>query len=275
MKNEVAQRSLGHACRHGNAVKAQEAIDAGADANADVFNWREGTLGGSATAAYVAAGRGHIAVLDVLLPAPVSADPDKGNARTGATPCLVACANDHPEAVAVLLEHGADPNSTDNEGATPCMMAVKYYDGAPALRALAEGAARQDRALEVNALGTGGWEGKTALDIALNQNRAEAAAYLRDELGALRGKAVRRRRVCRLAIRVLLQYKLHRRAKQWLVERLAAAKARVDFAPGGAGADQAAASFAVAAAVPAQAPPPPPIDDDSCDEPPAKRARTE
>ena len=126
-------------------------------------------------------------------------------------------------------------------------------------------------------MGTGGYwaKGKTALDLALEQNHAEAAAYLRDELGALTAKAIRRRRVCRLAIRVLLQYKLHRRAKQWLIERLAAAKARVDFAPGGAGADQAAASFAVAAAVPPQAPPPPPSSDDSCDEPPAKRARTQ
>ena len=78
--------------------------------------------------------------------------------------------------------------------------------------------------------------------------------------------------MCRLAIRVLLQYKLHRRAKEWLVERLAAAKARVDFAPGGIGAEQTADHFAETVA--AAEPPPPPIDDDSCDEPPAKCART-
>jgi len=28
------------------------------------------------------------------------------------------------------------------------------------------------------------WQGKTALDVALARNHAEAAAYLRDELGA-------------------------------------------------------------------------------------------
>ena len=142
----------------------------------------------------------------------------------------------------------------------------------PSIRALAEGAAQQGFALAVNAVVTGNerWEGKTALDVALECNHAETAAYLRDELGALRAKAVRRRRVCRLAIRVLLQYKLHRRAKQWLCERLAAAKARVDFAPGGAGAEQTADHFAETVA---QAePPPPPLDDD---EPPAKRARTQ
>ena len=77
-------------------------------------------------------------------------------------------------------------------------------------------------ALDLNVVGTRSiYRGKTALDLALEpwNNHVEAAAYLRDELGALTGKAVRRRRVCRLAIRVLLQYKLHRRAKQWLIER--------------------------------------------------------
>ncbi len=54
------------------------------------------------------------------------------------------------------------------------------------LHALAEGTARQPegRTLDVNAVDR---DGKTALDIALSCNgNEEAAAYLRDELGALR-----------------------------------------------------------------------------------------
>ena len=49
------------------------------------------------------------------------------------------------------------------------------------------GAARQGRALDVNAVATrGAWKGKTALDVALEYGKAETAAVLRDELGALR-----------------------------------------------------------------------------------------
>ena len=111
------------------------------------------------------------------------------------------------------------------------------------------------------------WKGETALDRALHTNRVEAVAYLRDDLGALRGKAVRRRKV--------MWTVLYLRAAKCLLRKFAwahaIAQARVDFARGGAGADQAAASFAVAAAIPSQAPPPPPLDDD---EPPAKRGRT-
>ena len=76
-----------------------------------------------------------------------------------------------------------------------------------------------------------------------NDYADEAAVLLRDELGALTGRAVRRRRVCRLAVRELL----HRRAAEWLLHKYAAAKARVDFAPGGAGAQLAAAEFTAAA----------------------------
>ena len=57
----------------------------------------------------------------------------------------------------------------DNGGVTPSMIAAVEGDTA-CLRALAEGAARQGVALDVNAVGTvGRWRGKTALDLALER----------------------------------------------------------------------------------------------------------
>ena len=117
--------------------------------------------------------------------------------------------------------------------------------------------------------------GKTALDCALRNNPAsEAVAYLRDELGALRGKAVRRRRMLPKAVGVLLRRRLVHARNVWLKKRLKAAKERVAFRPGGVGAQQAAASWKAAVAkeaapTPTHEPPPP------SDEPPAKRARTQ
>ena len=168
-------------------VGARKAVDDGADKDAAVFT-AYGTMGGTCTAAYVAARYGRANVLgDVLLPAPVSADPNTGNTANGRTPCHIACASDQPDAVAVLLAHGADPNRADKDGRTPCMMAARCGGNTACLRALAEGAARQGVALDVNAVATGGyWKGKTALDIARERNEAGAAACLRDELGALR-----------------------------------------------------------------------------------------
>ena len=230
--------ALGIACFFDNKDAAQAAIYAGVDVNAAVFT-STGRLGGTYTAAYVAANWGSTAVLRLLLSPPVSADPDKGCISYGDTPCHAACFGNHPAAIAVLMKHGADPTPTGKCGFTACMWAANRGHKS-CLRALSEGAARQEgRTLNINAVGDNvgwGWEGKTALDWAIQQNRAEAAAYLRDELGALRAKAVRRRRVCRKAIRVLLQYKLHRCVKEWLIERLAAAKVRLEFQPGGPGA---------------------------------------
>ena len=182
-----AQRRLGLASRNGAVDAARKALDDGADANAAVFDI-EGTMDdGNATAAYVAAIHGQCGVLGVLLAAPISADPDKADTRYGETPCHTACANAKPDAVTVLLAHGANPNLADRNGWTACMYAANRGRTA-CLRALAEGTARQEgRTLDVNATVTDGrFKGKTALDIALERNEEEAAAYLRDELGALR-----------------------------------------------------------------------------------------
>jgi len=165
-------------------------VEVGANVNAGVFRvgglWT-GTLGGTCTAAYVAANQGHAFVLEVLLTATPPADPNKGDKSfKKSTPCHTAVLNHHPTAVTVLLAHGGDPNAVDTNGETPCMWGARFGSTA-CLHALADGAAQQDVVLDVNAVGTGGnWTGKTALDIALEYNRHEAVAYLRDELGALR-----------------------------------------------------------------------------------------
>ena len=175
---------LGLASFRGDEAGVLKAVDDGADVNAGVFNFLTGTIQGGTycTAAYVAAFHGHGGVLGVLLSAPVSADPNKGGTRYEHTPCHAACLNDRPDAVTVLLAHGADPNRVSMNGYTSCMFAA--INGHTAcLRALAQG-----RTLDVNAVATGGSDGgKTALDMAVECKKVEAAAYLRDELGALRG----------------------------------------------------------------------------------------
>ena len=143
---------------------------------------------GTCTAAYVAACRDRCGVLGVLLGAPFSVDPAVGNTSNGRAPIHIACAFDAADAVTLLLDHGADANLVDKDGQTPCMFAANLGNTA-CLRALAEGG----RVLNVNAVATGGgWKGLTALDLALRKkananstNKEEAAAYLRDELGAL------------------------------------------------------------------------------------------
>ena len=236
--------------------------------NAACFYWQDGTMGGTCTAACVAARRGHLGVLGVLLAAPVSADPDKGDTSDGWAPLHAACNYDNPDAVTVLLAHGADPNLADKEGVTPCMMAACWGHTA-SLWALADGAARQEgRTLDVNAVSTSGnWKGRTALDLAVDHNKDEAAAYLRDELGALTNSEVRAR-ATRARIR---KFVLHARAVGWFVWRYKAAKARVDFAPGGTGAQKAAAEFASVAATEAAKE----VETDDVPPPPRKRQRTE
>ena len=152
------QQTLGQACREGNGPKAYEALDAGANVDALTF-WTNGHLDGPHSATSVSTRWGRTAFLrDVLLPPPVSADPNKGDAEYGLTPLHEACLYDHPDTLTVLMAYGADPNQTTHTcGATPCMLAARHGNTA-CLRALAEGAALQEgRTLDVNALATGGY----------------------------------------------------------------------------------------------------------------------
>jgi ankyrin repeat protein len=186
MTREEAQVLLGKACFAGGVAGAQRAVAAGADPDEAVFNAGDGSVGGSFTAAYVAAFKDRVDVLRYLV-GDAGADPDKGNTRNGWTPCHVACLHGNDGCVRVLLAGGADPDraTTDGNGDTPCVFAALYGHVA-CLRALREGSPGGVLA-SVNAVATGGfYEGKTALDIAEDRDQDEVAACLRDELGALR-----------------------------------------------------------------------------------------
>ena len=180
-----ALAQLGKACCWGDLDSARRAVEAGADPNEAAFKYN-GSVGGTHTAAYVAAWKDRVDVLRFLL-GDAGADPNKGeNTDDGWTPCHVACYNGNDGIVRVLLAAGADPNraSADGKGRTPCMRAA-FYGHVACLRALREGSPGGALA-SVNAVATGGiWGGKTALDIAEQRNKDEAAAFLRDELGAL------------------------------------------------------------------------------------------
>jgi ankyrin repeat protein len=186
MTAEAKRALLGKASCEGDLAGAQRAVEAGADPDEAAFFPLNGSVGGTCTAAFVAAYKDRIDVLRFLV-GDAGADPDKGDTTNGQTPCHVACAKGNDGSVRVLLAAGADPDraSTDGLGFTPCMVAARFGRVA-CLRALREGSPGGALA-SVNAVGTGGrWEGKTALDLAEVYNHEEAAAFLRDELGALR-----------------------------------------------------------------------------------------
>ena len=188
-----AQRALGSAVVRGVVPAVRRAVgEDGADVNAACFNWRDGTLGGTCTAAYLAARNGQIDVLRELLEH--GADPDKGNPNNGDTPLGIACVYDQASAAYALLRYGgADPNLANKNGVTPCMWAV-YGGSMASLRVLHNatclfgvGVVPAVPCLDVNAVGTGGdFKGKTALDVALELRDHEAAEFLREMSGALR-----------------------------------------------------------------------------------------
>ena len=111
---------LGRASATGDAAGARKAVvEDGADANAAVFK-ESGAVGGPYTAAYVAACHGHCGVLDVLLAAPFSADPDKvGDTHNGWTPCHVACRYDHPTRSRCCWCTAPTPTSPTKTGSRP------------------------------------------------------------------------------------------------------------------------------------------------------------
>ena len=162
------------------------------------------------------------------------------------------------EVIRVLHLFGADLNQRDSDNYTPMMMAAAGGWDVSIIEVLhelaREGGTAVDDSVDINATaadeeGTGQW---TALDrLIYHYAPLPVPADVQTRmaaLGALTGRQVRRRRVCRKAMRVLLQRRLVRARNKWLVEEFKAAKARVDFAPGGTGAAAAAASWAAGVA---------------------------
>ena len=82
----------------------------------------------------------------------------------------------------MLLALGADPTVATKYGFTPCMSAA-CSGSVPCLRALAAGGPGGALGDAVNAVSN---HGVTALDYAVQRNKDEAAACLRDELGGKR-----------------------------------------------------------------------------------------
>jgi len=179
MAIKEAQALLGKAILNGCQPAAQRAVQAGADPDEGVFD-ANGNPGGTRTAVLMATRVNCVAMLQFLV-RDVGADPNKGNISDGYTPLHCACAWNNHESVPILLEAGADPSLVFTDamgGRTPCMLAA-YIGKVACLRAL------HDRSpggvlASVNAVGTGGYyDGKTALDVAKEQNNGEAVVYLR------------------------------------------------------------------------------------------------
>ena len=161
------------------------AITGGADVHYGKYWDFDGTLGGEATAMHVAAANGNDKVMEYLIrEAGSKVDvPDTG--EWGWTPCDWACWQGNPNAIAILLALGADVNRVDRTfGATPCMRAARrgHVECITALAA--------SGTMNVNAVGDmvgGAYQGKTALDCAIEEGKDDAAAKLR-ELGGKEAK---------------------------------------------------------------------------------------
>ena len=76
------------------------------------------------------------------------------------------------EAVAALISHGADVNAREKDGWPPLMRA-SGYGRAKVVEALLDAGA--DKELKAT---SGDWEGKTALDLARDENKGDVVAIL-------------------------------------------------------------------------------------------------
>jgi ankyrin repeat protein len=76
------------------------------------------------------------------------------------------------KAVAALISHGADVNARKGDGETPLMWASRWGH-AKVVEALLDAGA--DKELKVTG---GSWKGKTALDLAREENKGDVVAVL-------------------------------------------------------------------------------------------------
>ena len=185
MGEAEARELLGTASAAGDVEGMQRAEAAGADVRAAVYYngyYNGGSMGGTCTAAYLAARDNHGGGLRFLVGA-CGVDPNAvGDTDDGETPLKVACGNGHTDAATVLLALGADPTVANKRGRTPCMNAAYSSGSVPCLEALAAGGPGGALGDAVNAMDK---DGDTALDDAVSQNHDEYAAVLR-ELGGKR-----------------------------------------------------------------------------------------
>lgn len=118
------------------------------------------------TALYMAAGRGHVAFVDLLLSR--GANPALRRAG-GRTPLGIAAYNGHTEVVRLLLRHPhADLDGRDDQGCTPLWQAARNGRTASLKLLLAAGA-------DPSVPGEQGW---LAIDVAREKDRVECVALL-------------------------------------------------------------------------------------------------
>ena len=88
------------------------------------------------------------------------------------TPLHIAACSNKIEAVAALISHGADVNAREVDGETPLMLA-SYRGHAKVVEALLDAGA--DKELKAT---SGFLKGKTALEIARDENEGDVVAVL-------------------------------------------------------------------------------------------------
>jgi uncharacterized protein len=133
-----ANEQLGDAAGRGDVPEIERQIAAGADPNA--FEGTAGARPGPKTPLQMAAARGHVAAIAVLLKAGARVD---GVDCNGWTPLMYAANGGHTAAIDALVAAGADVHRTNNGGNTAlhCASAKGQKDAA---RVLLEAGAKTD-----------------------------------------------------------------------------------------------------------------------------------
>jgi ankyrin repeat protein len=129
--NAQGQTPLMWAVAEKNAAAAKVLIEHGADVNAQTHKLPPPTMfqtifsapfpAGGMTALLYAARQNDLESAGILLGAGANV---KENAADGSSPLLVAAINEHYAMAKYLLEHGADPNATDDKGRGPLYAAI-------------------------------------------------------------------------------------------------------------------------------------------------------
>lgn len=148
----MSQHLIGPAER-GDTGKVREFLDKGADVN---FFSKSRMM----TALHMAVLRSHLEVARLLV--------ERGADANLTEPLATACSYGNSDAVALLLDAGADPNLSNEARVTPLMVAAKFCTPA-VVRGLID--AGGDLALRSH-------EGKSALDVARESKWKETAALL-------------------------------------------------------------------------------------------------
>ena len=153
---------MGKQCQETNRAWAagQPALSADAQAALDEQLWD-------------AVQKGDAAAIERL--AAEGASPDAKGGPYGNPAVYIAAQSGHAGAVSALARLGADPDARWDSLGITALMGAAFHGRVECVRALLAGGA--DRTLRATG---GGWEGKTALEIAEAEGKAEAAALLRE-----------------------------------------------------------------------------------------------